>query len=94
MFTYEMSIFLTSTAFVATNTKYGIPLSRYTVFLQNCPLERGSKATVFFSKIIFHYLNIVLLKLNYISCKVNCILAYRVVFVLVYNFGGIGDTHG
>ena len=34
-----LSIFLTSTAFVSTNTKYGIPLSRYTVFLKNCPLE-------------------------------------------------------
>ena len=39
MFTYALSIFLTSTAFVSTNTKYGIPLSRYIVFLQNCPLE-------------------------------------------------------
>ena len=27
-----VSIFLTSTAFVDTNAKYGIPLSRYTVF--------------------------------------------------------------
>ena len=32
MFTYNLSIVLTSTAFVATNAKYGIPLSRYTVF--------------------------------------------------------------
>ena len=38
MFTYELSIFLTITAFVDTKAKYGIPLSRYTVFLQNCPL--------------------------------------------------------
>ena len=38
LFTYALSILLTSTAFVSTNAKYGIPLSRYTVFLQNCPL--------------------------------------------------------
>ena len=31
-FTYSLSIFLTSTAFVSTNAKYGIPLSRYAVF--------------------------------------------------------------
>ena len=35
MFTYALSIFLTSTAFVSTNAKYGIPLSRYAVFLYN-----------------------------------------------------------
>ena len=34
MFIYALSIFLTSTAFVSTNAKYGIPLSRYTVFLK------------------------------------------------------------
>ena len=34
MFIYYLSIFLTSTAFVSTNAKYGIPLSRYTVFLK------------------------------------------------------------
>ena len=34
MFTYNLSIFLTSTAFVGTNAKYGIPLSRYAVFLK------------------------------------------------------------
>ena len=34
MFTYTMSIFLTSAAFVSKNAKYGIPLSRYTVFLK------------------------------------------------------------
>ena len=43
MFIYNLSTFLTSTAFVSTNAKYGIPLSRYTVFLQNCPLEYSSK---------------------------------------------------
>ena len=32
MFIYALSIFLTSTAFVDKNAKYGIPLSRYTVF--------------------------------------------------------------
>ena len=32
MFTYDASIFLTSTAFVDTKAKYGISLSRYTVF--------------------------------------------------------------
>ena len=42
MFTYNLSIFLTSTAFVSTNAKYGIPLSRYAVFLKNCPLEQRS----------------------------------------------------
>jgi len=39
MFAYNLSIFLTSTAFVATNAKYGIPLSRYAVLLKKCPLE-------------------------------------------------------
>ena len=38
MFIYASSTFLTSTAFVSTNVKYGIPLSRYTVYLQNYPL--------------------------------------------------------
>ena len=38
MFIYTLSFFLTSTAFVDTKAKYGISLSRYTVFLQNCPL--------------------------------------------------------
>ena len=47
MFIYALSIFLTSTAFVSTNAKYGIPLSRYTVFLQNCPLEQRSIAVGF-----------------------------------------------
>ena len=28
MFIYDLSFFLTSTAFVSTNTKYGIPFSR------------------------------------------------------------------
>ena len=34
LFTYDLSIFLTSTAFVDTNAKYGISFSRYTVFLK------------------------------------------------------------
>ncbi len=34
MFIYDLSFFLTSTAFVDTNAKYGIPLLRYTVFLK------------------------------------------------------------
>jgi len=34
MFTYDLSIFLTSTAFVFTKAKYGIPLLRYAVFLK------------------------------------------------------------
>jgi len=34
MFIYNLSIFLTSTASVSTNAKYGIPLSRYAVFLK------------------------------------------------------------
>ena len=34
MFIYSLSIFLTSTAFMYTNAKYGIPLSRYAVFLK------------------------------------------------------------
>ena len=33
-FIYALSIFLTSTAFVSTNAKYDIPLSRYAVFLK------------------------------------------------------------
>ena len=44
----DLSIFLTSTAFVDTNAKYGIPLLRYTVFLQNCPLENEPKRPAFF----------------------------------------------
>ena len=48
MFTYDVSIFLTSTAFVDTKAKYGISLSRYTVFLQNCPLEEHPKAAALF----------------------------------------------
>jgi len=43
MFAYDVSIFLTSTAFVSTNAKYGISLAKYTVFLQNCPLARLAK---------------------------------------------------
>jgi len=35
MFIYALSIFLASTAFVDTNAKYGIPLSRYAVFFKN-----------------------------------------------------------
>ena len=46
MFIYVLSIFLTSTAFVSTNAKYGIPLSRYTVFLQNCPLGYDPKPSL------------------------------------------------
>ena len=34
MFIYNLSIFLTSTASVSTNANYGIPLSRYAVFLK------------------------------------------------------------
>ena len=34
MFIYDLAIFLTSTAFVDTKAKYGIPLSRYTAFLK------------------------------------------------------------
>jgi len=33
LFIYDLSILLTSTAFVDTKAKYGIPLSRYAVFL-------------------------------------------------------------
>ena len=47
MFTYALSIFLTSTAFVPTNAKYGIPLSRYTVFFENCPLGDAPIVRVF-----------------------------------------------
>ena len=53
MFICVLSIFLTSTAFVGTNAKYGIPLSRYTVFLQNCPLENSSKDVSFLYAINF-----------------------------------------
>jgi len=34
MFTYDLSILLTSTAFVDTKAKYGMPLSSYAVFLK------------------------------------------------------------
>ena len=52
MFTYNLSIFLTSTAFVDTNAKYGIPLLRYTVFLENYPLGYDPKDSSF-----LNYLN-------------------------------------
>ena len=39
MFICDLSIFPARIAFVPTNAKYGIPLSRYTVFVQNGPLE-------------------------------------------------------
>ena len=48
LFIYDLSILLTSTAFVDTKAKYGMPLSRYTVFFENCPLEYNSKAKVRF----------------------------------------------
>ena len=48
MYIYALSIFLTSTAFVSTNTKYGIPLLRYTIFLKNCPLGYAPKITLLF----------------------------------------------
>jgi|GEM_PF-3043627 len=55
MFIYDLSIFLTSTAFVPTNAKYGIPLSRYTVFLQNCPLGYAPKSSLLFAVgLLFH----------------------------------------
>ena len=41
-------IFLTSTAFVDTKAKYGISLSRYAVFLYNCPLGYDPKSSVFY----------------------------------------------
>ena len=49
-FFYTLKIhlfFLTSAAFVDKNAKYGIPLLRYTVFLQNCPLENDPKSVLF-----------------------------------------------
>ncbi len=49
MFIYGLSIFLTSTAFVATNAKYGIPLSRYAVFFKNCPLGYNPIPMAFFT---------------------------------------------
>ena len=52
MFIYDLSFFLTSTAFVSTNVKYGIPLLRYTVFLQNCPLGYDPKSKVFFNLLL------------------------------------------
>ena len=39
--------FLTSTALVSTSAKYGIPLSRYAVFLQNAPLGSPLKLRPF-----------------------------------------------
>ena len=47
---YNLSFFLTSTAFAHTNAKYGIPLSRYTVFLQNCPLGYDPNVLGFFGR--------------------------------------------
>ena len=52
MFIYDLSFFLTSTAFVPTNAKYGIPLSRYTVFFENCPLgDAPISADIFYCRI-------------------------------------------
>ena len=48
LYCHGLSIFLTSTAFVSTNAKYGITLSRYAVFLQNCPLGYDPKEAVLF----------------------------------------------
>ena len=50
MFIYDLSIFLTSTAFVDTNAKYGIPLLRYTVFFENYPLGYDPKVRTLFEK--------------------------------------------
>lgn len=47
MFIYNLSIFLTSTAFVDTNAKCGISLSRYAVFWKTCPLEYNSMVPSF-----------------------------------------------
>ena len=47
MFTYNLSIFLTSTAFVVTNTKTRYAsYEMYRVF-ENCPLEQRSKDLCF-----------------------------------------------
>ena len=70
LFIYDLSIFLTSTAFVDTNAKYGIPLSRYTVFLQNCPLGYDPKDLDFFICSDRH--NIVCSKVNIMSAMPRC----------------------
>ena len=48
IFIYDLSIFFTSSAFVSTNAKHGIPLLRYTVFLISCPLGYNPNASFFF----------------------------------------------
>ena len=53
--------------------EYGIPLSRYTVFLQNCPLGHDPKATGLF--LVSVLILIVLI--------VICILILLVVFILI-----------
>ena len=53
MFIYDLSFFLTSTAFVPTNAKYGIPLSRYTVFFENCPLGDAPIKQLLFSLLFY-----------------------------------------
>ena len=56
MFIYDLSFFLTSTAFVPTNAKYGIPLSRYTVFFENCPLGDAPMGSSLFYLWVLRYL--------------------------------------
>ena len=47
IFIYGLSFFLTITAFVSTNAKYGIPLSRYTVFLKTVLKSNTLKTWIF-----------------------------------------------
>ena len=54
MFIYASSIFLTSTAFVSTKAKYGIPLSRYTVFLKTVLQSIAVFGSTFFLKLSFY----------------------------------------
>ena len=56
MFIYDLSIFLTSTAFVDTNAKYGIPLLRYTVFFENYPFGYDPNSAVCFFVYFFSFL--------------------------------------
>ena len=56
----RLSTFLKSTVCVATNTKYGIPLSGYTVFW-NRPVEESSKATFHMLSSVFSTCSIFIL---------------------------------
>ena len=49
MFIYDLAIFLTSTAFVVTNAKYGISRKGYTAFLKTVLRNTTPLSRIFYS---------------------------------------------